>query len=100
MYQDGVNEGLETGRQEGLKAGRQEGLEAGRQEGLKAGRQEGLATGRIEGFENGQKQQTISIIVNMLNLNWSLPDIQTSTMASDEVLAEAQELYRKGLAKS
>ena len=108
LYQDGVNEGLETGRQEGLKAGRQEGLEAGRQEGLeagrqeglKAGRQEGLATGRIEGFENGQKQQTISIIVNMLNLNWSLLDIQTSTMASDEVLAEAQELYRKGLAKS
>ena len=124
LYQDGVNEGLETGRQEGLKAGRQEGLEAGRQEGLeagrqegleegrkeglnagrqeglKAGRQEGLATGRIEGFENGQKQQTISIIVNMLTLHWSLPDIQASTMASDEVLAEAQELYRKGLSKS
>ena len=38
LYQDGVNEGLETGRQEGLKAGRQEGLEAGRQEGLEAGK--------------------------------------------------------------
>ena len=57
--------------------------------------QDGVETGRQEGFESGQKQQTISIIINMLNMNLSLPVIKASTMASDEILAEAQELYRK-----
>ena len=33
-HDDGIAEGLETGRQEGLEAGRQEGLETGRDEGL------------------------------------------------------------------
>ncbi len=86
-HEDGIQKGMQKGRQEGI----QEGIEKGRQEGIQEGIEKGIEKGRQEGIqegiEKGQQDAIKSSVIGMLNegfelnliakiLPLSLPDIE------------------------
>lgn len=59
---------IETALTEGKEVGFAKGIEEGIKEGRKEGMKEGLETGKKIGIEKGQKEKTIEIAKNLLDL--------------------------------
>jgi predicted transposase/invertase (TIGR01784 family) len=63
-FESKLDSAIEKGREEGIELGREEGIELGREEGLVLGREEGIVLGR----EKGEKDKSIEIAKNLLEV--------------------------------
>ena len=59
FFMDGVEEGMEKGREEGRAEGIEEGREEGRAEGIEEGREEGIRAMILDNLENGSSREQI-----------------------------------------
>ena len=78
-HKEGLEKGLEKGREEGLE----EGLEKGREEGLEEGLEKGLEKGKEEGAKKKTEQMALGLIKNA---KLTLKEISELTGLSEEAL--------------